>query len=408
MAKYYCQKCQKEMDERNFYGYRDGRRVELCKACLTMHIDNFDPDTFLWILEKLDYPYIEQEWNVIRDKAYSTNPAGMTGKTVLGKYISKMKLKSFKDYGWADTERIREERQQKDEARKKLQEEQKEYLQKQFEEGKINEAEYKTLVTVEDQYKQAQQNATIQPAAAVGLDIPAPHHGDSFYGDDYIAEDDLPDLSEELTSDDKVRLALKWGRLYKPAEWIELEQKYNDFMSSFDIQGAARIDTLKFICKTSLKMHQAIDAGDFESYQRLAKVYDAQMKSAKFTEAQRKEERMQDFGCYGQIVAYCEKINDEDYIHPINLNVDRDIVDKDLRNMKEYTRNLIQEDPAVFKAIEAYLKRKQNLENAEMDAEGLEEGEVYELTDKDFKDFRDFEDQLKEEEKENINAEGGK
>ena len=111
MAKYYCQKCQKEMDERNFYGYRDGRRVELCKACLTMHIDNFDPDTFLWILEKLDYPYIEQEWNVIRDKAYSTNPAGMTGKTVLGKYISKMKLKSFKDYGWADTERIREERQ---------------------------------------------------------------------------------------------------------------------------------------------------------------------------------------------------------------------------------------------------------------------------------------------------------
>ena len=76
--------------------------------------------------------------------------------------------------------------------------------------------------------------------------------------------------------------------------------------------------------------------------------------------------------------------------------------------MKEYTRNLIQEDPAVFKAIETYLKRKQNLEDAEMDAEGLEEGEVYELTDKDFKDFRDFEDQLKEEEKENINAEGGK
>jgi len=33
-------------------------------------------------------------------------------------------------------------------------------------------------------------------------------------------------------------------------------------MDSFDIQGAARIDTLKMICKTSLKMNEAIDCGD--------------------------------------------------------------------------------------------------------------------------------------------------
>jgi len=33
-------------------------------------------------------------------------------------------------------------------------------------------------------------------------------------------------------------------------------------MDSFTIEGAARIDTLKMICKTSLKMNEAIDIGD--------------------------------------------------------------------------------------------------------------------------------------------------
>ena len=34
------------MDESQFYTYRDGSKVELCKKCLTMHIDNFNPDTY--------------------------------------------------------------------------------------------------------------------------------------------------------------------------------------------------------------------------------------------------------------------------------------------------------------------------------------------------------------------------
>lgn len=48
MANRICQKCGKMMDENaKFYQYKDGRKTELCKSCLTMHIDNFDPNTFL-------------------------------------------------------------------------------------------------------------------------------------------------------------------------------------------------------------------------------------------------------------------------------------------------------------------------------------------------------------------------
>jgi hypothetical protein len=54
---------------------------------------------------------------------------------------------------------------------------------------------------------------------------------------------------------------------------------------SFDIQDADTINTLKLICKTNLKMNQALDIGDLDGYQKLARVSESLRKSAKFTAA---------------------------------------------------------------------------------------------------------------------------
>jgi len=55
--------------------------------------------------------------------------------------------------------------------------------------------------------------------------------------EDYFAEqsggDD--DLGMDLTDEDRIYLRLKWGKAYKPEEWIKLEQLYNDMMESYDI-----------------------------------------------------------------------------------------------------------------------------------------------------------------------------
>lgn len=57
-----CVKCGKMLkEETNFYTYKNGEKTDMCKACLTMHIDNFDSSTFLWLLEKMDVPYIPEE-----------------------------------------------------------------------------------------------------------------------------------------------------------------------------------------------------------------------------------------------------------------------------------------------------------------------------------------------------------
>ena len=137
------------MDESQFYTYRDGSKVELCKKCLTMHIDNFNPDTYVWLLEKMDVPYVPSEWNSLRDKAFAKDPRKMNGMSVFGKYLSKMKLRQWKDYHWSDTEKLKAEDDKKRElyledhpelAAREAQ------LQMQFRRGDISEAQYNTFM----------------------------------------------------------------------------------------------------------------------------------------------------------------------------------------------------------------------------------------------------------------------
>ena len=106
---------------------------------------------------------------------------------------------------------------------------------------------------------------------------PPPPPPDIIYDDpteDYFDDGATDALVAELTDEDKLYLRLKWGKAYKPDEWIELERLYNEMMESYDIQTAGHKDTLKLICKTSLKANQLIDMGDIEGYQKMSKVYD--------------------------------------------------------------------------------------------------------------------------------------
>ena len=117
-----CQKCGRTLKADNFYTYKDGSKTELCKKCLTLHIDCFEPETFLWLLQKMDVPYIEEEWNILRDKAYAKDPYKVSGTAIFGKYLSKMRLNQWNKYHWDDTDKIAEEQKKKKEKDKLEQE----------------------------------------------------------------------------------------------------------------------------------------------------------------------------------------------------------------------------------------------------------------------------------------------
>ena len=384
----YCEKCRKTMKDINFYTYRDGRKTELCKACLTLHVDNWDPETFLWLLEKFDVPWIEPEWAILRDRAYAKDPYKVTGISIFGKYLSKMRLIQHKDERWADTERLKAERDAKaaEAAEKKGKNEsaetKEEYMREALANGSITEAQYKTFA--ESRAPEPSFRTEAEAFAAV-----APPKDNSPYpaNNTIFEEVEIVDVGANLNAEDKIYLAMKWGRLYPAADWVSLEQLYDDFMESFDIQGAARVDTLKMICKTSLKMNQAIDCGDVDTYQKLSRVYDAMMKSAKFTEAQNKEKEENEFSCFGQVVSFCEK--EGGFIPEHVIEADFDVIDKIIKDLKTYNETLIKEDPTLAAQIEQYIKRKEIQDEMEQTEKDRMEGiEIEDLSDKDFIEYK--------------------
>lgn len=347
MANKLCQKCGKMLDEdTQFYTYKNGEKTEMCKKCLTMHIDNWDPSTYLWLLEKMDVPYVPVEWDVLRDRAFAKNP-NLNGMSVFGKYLSKMKLKQWKNYGWADSDRL----QALNEEKRSVQETERAAfdaeIKEKFEAGEISEAEYKTMVSAQTQHEEYVNAPIMQPNTTM----------DRYYDENTsIVNSQLDNSVAQLTNDDKIYLAMKWGALYKPQEWIELERSYEEMTNSFDIQDADTINTLILICKTNLKMNQALDCGDIEGFQKLSKVSESLRKSAKFTAAQNKEEKNDYVDCVGELVAMCER---EGYIPRFETDIPQDKVDLTLKDMKNYLYKLVTQDLGFGQQIEDALKKIQ-------------------------------------------------
>ena len=377
MATKICQKCSKAMDENTqFYTYKNGEKTEMCKKCLTMHIDNFDESTFLWLIQKMDVPYIKSEWDTLRDRAAAKGLDKLNGMSVFGKYLSKMKFKQWKDYGWADTEKLKALNEERIKIAQKEREEFETIAKEQYENGEISEAQYKTLVSTETQY----EDFMSQPAAT-----PPPSMG--FYDENEFIDESKLQQDIDLTDEDKIYLATKWGRLYKPVEWVELEKKYDEMMSSFDIQDADTINTLILICKTDLKMNQAVDCSDIEGFQKLSKVSESLRKSAKFTAAQNKEQKNDFVDSVGELVAMCER---EGFIPRYATDIPQDKVDLTLKDMNNYVYKLVTQDLGFGQQIEDALKKIQiqkEMNEAE-ETEVMLDGEEPEgLRDADYAEF---------------------
>ena len=380
---YYCEKCNRTMDASQFYGsnnttkYPDSK-LRQCKKCITMHIDNFNPDTYLWILQECDVPYVPDEWNKLL-QSYAKDRSKLTGMTIIGRYLSKMKLKQYRDYRWKDTEFLQEV------ANKKIEETMK---RQGYEAAEIAQAIATSTIPVPTAPLQEPVYTEENPFLAQG--------NEDYFGEINGGQDDFVD---DLTEEDKTYLRLKWGKTYKPEEWIRLEQLYEEMMASYDIQGAGHIDTLKLVCKTSLKANQLIDIGDIEGFQKMSKVYDSLMKSGKFTAAQNKAESGDFIDSIGELIEMCEK---EGYIERYYVESPKDRVDLTIADMQRYTRTLIEEETNLPNMVEKALREidkedKDNAANDETDI--IDDVEISlddleaTLRDQDFSDFDDFLDE---------------
>lgn len=365
---YYCKTCGRTMDGDQFYSsnrldrYSDDGKLPECKKCITRHVDNWNPRTYLWILEEIDVPYIEDEWNKLLER-YGKDRTKITGMTILGRYLSKMKLNQYNMYKWEDTEKIKA----------KAEAEKRDVMARQGYSG--------------EEIEQAIA-ADFTPAKPIGMDEPTreePAPIDAF---------EPVGFEDDLTEEDKIYLSIKWGKTYKPYEWVQLEKYYQEMMQSFDIQTPSHEDYLKLICKTSIKAHQLIDLGDIEGFQKMSKVYDALMKSAKFTAVQNKAESGEFVNSISELVLLCEK--EEGFIPRFYTDKPKDKVDETLADLRGYTNTLVTEEMNLGNLIESAVKALQRQaeqaedEDIDDDDEILDMDTLDELKDSDFEDHYDF------------------
>lgn len=383
---HYCEKCGKMMDDTQFYTskniekYPPDGKMSICKKCLTMHVDNWDPETYKWILQEIDVPYIKEEWDALLER-YGKDPKKITGLTIIGRYLSKMKLKQWNKYTWADTEKLEQRSKQ----------------------------EKTTLMqsqgfTEEEIQQQLSMDRT--PPKPKGLDTPQAPVGVPEYIDLDNQEDEF---SDQLTEEDKLMLRLKWGRGYSWEQRVRMEQLYNDMMNSYDIQGAGHKDTLIMICKASLKANELIDAGDIDGFQKMQKAYDSLMKSGKFTAAQNKGESGEFIDSIGELVALCER---EGFIPRYYTDGPQDKVDRTLQDLQQYTHTLVTEEMNLGNMIEASLREiaKDKEREAHIDVEDSDEDDelfdyegATELTDEDYEEYEDMKEQDRDKDEEMLN-----
>ena len=205
---YYCQKCNRTMSAENFYKsnnlekYPDGK-FNICKKCMTMHVDNWNPDTYMWIIQEADVPYVADEWNKLMLK-YAQDKSKVTGATIIGRYLGKMALKQYKDFRWKDTAFLQEEATRKIEETMKRQG---------YDAQDIANAINKATFEIPE-----------KPEEPVFTGVPSNPYAASPQ-EDYFAQingsDD--DFQDDLTEEEKIYLRLKWGKAYKPEEWVRLE-----------------------------------------------------------------------------------------------------------------------------------------------------------------------------------------
>ena len=428
--KRFCEKCKRVLKLERFYQCYDLEKnpdgyLNTCKDCLTMHVDNFDPKTFTWILQEIDVPYIPDEWNQLLAR-YGRDKSKLTGTTILGRYLAKMKLKQFKDFHWKDNDFLRELNNSKIKETMERQGYSAQEIAETIQKSTFSIPDGNVEIPVYDDYMEVNNpSGTVNGRAGPVFSDPirAPDiEGSSsdFAGGGPVLPDfsaavqpgalfnDEEDDDLDLSEDDIKFLRLKWGRVYRPSEWVQLEQLYNEMTTSYDIQSAGDINTLKLMCKTSLKANQLLDLGDVDGAQKMSKVYNEMMRSGKWTAAQNKTSETEVVDSIGELVAMCEK---DGFIPRFYVDGPQDKVDRVIQDMQIFTRQLVTDELGLGNLIENSIKNlekeKESIEaaaNAGENNETAEEDKLFDynnteelLSLDDYREFNDMEDDWEDE-----------
>lgn len=327
----HCRICGRTRPAYEFYARKDGSRepITACKDCCAAGLDLTRPETFMWVLEELDVPFIASRFYKTFDDKMRKDGPGYSRKAALGIYIRTITKLNMRPYGFKDSEMLTAKYGapsfDEEEARGRVAR------------GELSQGEYEALVAV---------RATSPEDGAAFRQEEARRAG-------RVADDEV---EGSLTVEDRQYLSNKWGASYSAREWLKMEDLYTRYAAEYDL-SVDREETLRKVCKTSLKLDQALDDGDVSGYKALSQVLDSLRKSGKFTEVQNREDRTGLVSSVGQLVLLCEQEGGVIEHLPPADEYPRDKIDLTINDYKQYAVSLLKNEPNISGLIEAYVNK---------------------------------------------------
>lgn len=203
-GKCFCPTCRKTLDEKNFFKTRRTDKhpsgiLPECKTCITLKVDDTDLLTFLPILKEIDLPYMPAKWRELVQK----KPAG--GASIIGKYVSMMRMNQYKKYTWVDTENLVSEERTA--------------LLAAFRQEDMSETDAEQKV---EQLQSLTDIPGVQMRSMTNAPAPSVMYG-------LTPETSKYGLTQEEIDDYK----LKWGEDYTEDQFLQLEQLFSDMCDAY-------------------------------------------------------------------------------------------------------------------------------------------------------------------------------
>lgn len=172
-----------------------------------------------------------------------------------------------------------------------------------------------------------------------------------------------------------LRNQIKWGQNYTFEELIALEDLFTSTLRANDVSNPMQKDAIKKACKMSVALDRAIVSSDSKEINELSKAYQNFVKTAKIDDLITASSQ----DVISNVAQLVQFIEDQGYQFKFYDDVDRDIVDKSLKDMQMFIQRLVLDATgleSVFETINSALKKEDAIKK---DAESYEKTSLEDL-----------------------------
>ena len=210
-----------------------------------------------------------------------------------------------------------------------------------------------------------------------------------------LTHEELLDNIEPIKDDFVRRSKIKWGAAYNFEELVMLENLFENTIKIFNITDPMQIDAIKKACKMSIQIDKAMIENDTRAMKDLTSSYASFMKIAKL-------EEMQEAAVAGTIKTVADlgaHLERSGYRFQFYDNVERDIVDKTINDMKEIIRTEVGNATGLIEQLEN-IKASYEMKMEKLTAQDEYEAKPLDLIVSEYE--KSFEEELDAEEEDDI------